>query len=126
VWTVSVSAVFLWWLSLTPTNQRDWQPDVSKLPVAEISGNLVTIHNIRNCQYVTETNYKPEWETKTVDLSQMRGVDLFLTYWGSPWIAHAIVSFQFANNTYLAMSIEARKTVGQEYSATKDSFDNIN
>src|SRR5215831_1168507 len=25
-----------WWLSLTPSNDRDWQPDVAVLPYAEI------------------------------------------------------------------------------------------
>ena len=27
-------------------------------------------------------DYTPHWETKNVDLSQIRGVDVFITYWG--------------------------------------------
>src|SRR5437868_2119355 len=38
-----------WWFSLQPSNNRDWLPDVAVLPFADITGNQVTIHNIRNC-----------------------------------------------------------------------------
>src|SRR5512143_1117668 len=40
-----------WWLSLEPSNDRDWQPDVARLPTAEIHGDKVTIHNLRNFDY---------------------------------------------------------------------------
>ena len=49
-------------------------------------------------------------------------MDIFLTYWGSPWIAHPIVSFQFGDNDYIAMSIETRKEVGEVYSAVRGFF----
>jgi hypothetical protein len=110
------------WFSLKPNDNRNWQPDVARLPWAEVAGDRATIHNIRNCDYVSETNYTPRRETKTVQLSDIRGVDLFLSYWGTNWIAHAIVSFEFADGTHLAASIEARKTVGQEYSAIRGFF----
>lgn len=122
LWIGSLVAITIWWLTLAPSNNRNWQPDVAQMPWAEIHGDFATIHNIRNCDYVTEMNYTPHWETKTVDLSQIRGVDLFITYWGMPWIAHAIVSFQFADGTYLATSIEARKEAGESYSAIRGFF----
>jgi hypothetical protein len=53
-------------------------------------------------------------ETKTVQLSDIRGVDLFLNHWGMDWIGRAIVSFEFGDGSHLATPIEARKTVGQE------------
>ena len=37
-------------------------------------------------------------------------------FWGSPWIAHPIVSFQFADAPPLCFSIEIRKKLGQTYS----------
>jgi len=76
----------------------------------------VTLHNVRNCDYRTETDYKPRWETRTVRISQITGIDLAINYWGSPWIAHPIVSFQFADAPPLCFSIEVRKKVGQTYS----------
>jgi hypothetical protein len=116
------AAVLGWWLTIAPSNQRPWQPDVARNPWAEIDGDHVTIHNLRNCDYVTEMNYSCRWETKSVDVSQIRGMDLFVTYWGSPWIAHPIVSFHFADGAYIPMSIETRKEVGESYSAIRGFF----
>ncbi|HEY4256953.1 MAG TPA: DUF4105 domain-containing protein [Candidatus Udaeobacter sp.] len=108
--------VLAWWLTLKPSNDGNWQPDVAQTAWAEINGDECTFHNIRNCDYRTDTDYTPHWETRTVRLSQITGIDLAIDYWGSPWIAHPIVSFQFADAPPLCFSIETRKTVGQSYS----------
>jgi hypothetical protein len=108
--------VLIWWLTLKPNNDGNWQPDVQQLAWAEINGDEFTFHNVRNCDYRTETDYTQHWETRTVRLSQITGIDLAIDYWGSPWIAHPIVSFQFADAPPLCFSIEIRKTVGQSYS----------
>ena len=50
-------------------------------------------------------------------LSQISGMDVAINYWGSPWISHPIVSFQFADALPLCFSIETRRTIGQKYSA---------
>ena len=110
------AGVLIWWLTLSPTNDSDWQPDVAQKAWAEIQGDEVTLHNVRNCDYRTETDYTPHWETRTVRISQITGIDLAINFWGSPWIAHPIVSFQFADAPPLCFSIEIRKTVGQTYS----------
>src|SRR5262249_37905671 len=110
------AVVALWWLTLKPSNDRPWQPDVAETGWAEINGDDVTIHNVRNCDYRTETDYTPHWETRTVNLSQITGVDLAITYWGSPYIAHPIASFQFADAVPICFSIETRKVIGEGYS----------
>jgi hypothetical protein len=110
------------WLSLRPSNNRPWQSDVSQTPWAEIHGDRVTIHNFRNCFYRQEKDFTCEWLTKTVLLSQLRGFDLFVDYWGSPWIAHPIVSFQFGDDDFVAASIEARYQIGQSYSPIRSFF----
>ena len=110
------SGVLAWWLTLSPTNDSDWQPDVAKEAWADIQGDEVTFHNVRNCDYRTDTDYTPHWETRTVRISQITGIDLAIDYWGSPWIAHPIVSFQFTDAPPLCFSIETRRKVGQTYS----------
>ncbi len=84
---------------------------------AEIDGDVVTLHNVRNRDYRTEHDFTPHWEKRTVRLSQITGIDIVINYWGSPWIAHPILSFQFADAPPLCFSIETRKTKGQTYSA---------
>jgi hypothetical protein len=114
---VALGAIFLWWLSLEPHENRNWQADVARTAWAEIDGDAVTLHNVRNCDYRTEADYTPRWETRTVDLSQLEGVDLAITFWGSPWMAHPIASFRFHNTPPVCFSIEVRKVVGQDFSA---------
>lgn len=114
--------VVLWWLNLKPSNDHQWQPDVAETGWATIEGDLVTVHNVRNCEYRTETDFTPRWETRTVRLSEVAGMDIAITNWGSPWMAHPIVSFRFANALPLCFSIETRKMVGQEYSAIRGLF----
>jgi hypothetical protein len=124
-WVVTVAGfvvVVAWWFTLQPSNNRDWLPDVAVLPFAEINGNQITIHNIRNCDYRTETNFDVHYYDKTFDLDQLRTVDLSLITWGSPHIAHTIVSFGFTNGDYICFSIETRMEKGEAYSAVKGLF----
>jgi hypothetical protein len=114
--------VALWWLTLNPSNDRPWQPDVAQPAWAEIKGDLVTIHNVRNCEYRSDSDFTPHWETRTVRLSQITGIDVAIDYWGSPWISHPIVSFQFADALPVCFSIETRKTIGQTYSALRGLY----
>jgi hypothetical protein len=111
-----------WWLTLKPSNDRAWQPDVAQIAWAQINGDEVTLHNVRNCDYRTDTNFTPHWETRTVRLSQITGMDVAINYWGSPWISHPIVSFLFADALPLCFSIETRKAIGQTYSALRGLY----
>jgi hypothetical protein len=117
------AAIFLWWwLTIPPSNTRNWQADVRVLPWAEINGSRVTVHNIRNCDYRTETDYTVRHYSRTFDLDRLRSPDLFLVYWGSPHIAHTMLSFGFDGGAHLCFSVETRKEVGERYSAIKGFF----
>jgi Domain of unknown function (DUF4105) len=114
--------VLVWWLQLKPSNDRPWEPDLSETPWAEIDNDKVTLHNFRSCDYRGEFDYTCQWLTKSLDLSELRGLDLAITYWGSPYIAHTILSFQFGDHDYVAASIETRKEIGKGYSAVLGFF----
>jgi hypothetical protein len=114
--------VVAWWLTIPPSNNRDWQPDVAVLPWATIAGNRVTLHKIRNCDYRSETDYTCHYYDRTFDLAKLKSVDLFLVYWGSPYIAHTMLSFGFEGQGQVCFSIETRKEKGEEYSAIKGFF----
>jgi len=114
--------VLTWWLSISPSNAGDWRADANRTASVEINGDRVTIHNLRNCDYRTETDYTNCWSDRTVYLSQLRYADLFFTTWGPKYIGHPIVSFQFGDNDHVAFSIEARYKAGQSYSAILGFF----
>ena len=116
------AAIICWWLTLKPSNDGAWQPDVAQTAWADINGDVITVHNVRNCEYRTETDFTPRWETRTVQLSHIEGMDVAINYWGSPWISHPIVSFQFSDALPLCFSIETRKTIGQSYSTVRGFY----
>jgi len=116
------AVLLLWWQGITPSNTRDWQADVAVLPYAEVHGNLVTIHNIRNFIYRSETDFTPRYYDKTFDLNQLDTVDLIASYWMGDAIAHILVSFGFAGHDYLAVSIETRKERTESYSTLAGFF----
>jgi hypothetical protein len=111
-----------WWLTLKPSNDGAWQPDVAHTAWAQINGDEVTLHNVRNCDYRTDTDFTTHWETRTERLSQITGMDVAINYWGSPWISHPIVSFLFADALPVCFSIETRKAIGQKYSALRGLY----
>jgi hypothetical protein len=68
--------------TIRPSNDGNWQPEVAQTAWAEIAGEKVTIHNFRNFDYLTSTDFVPHWETKVFDLTALQGIDLFVNYWG--------------------------------------------
>lgn len=117
-----VIVVALWWTSIPPSNARDWTPDVSRTARVTFDGSRVTIENVRNFKYRSESDYDQRWETRSYDLDRIKGVDLFISFWGRTEIAHTIVSWDFDNGQHLAISIETRKEKGESYSAIRGFF----
>lgn len=114
--------VLAWWFNISPSNDRLWQAGSARLAYATIDGNLVTVHNVRNFSYRSETDFTPAYYTRTYDLTELESVDLYAVYWMGPAIAHTIVSFGFAGTDYLAISIEARKQEGEGFSTIRGFF----
>jgi hypothetical protein len=110
------------WFNIEPSNNRNWQTDNAVLPYATFEGDRVTLHNIRNFDYRSETDYTPAYYDRTFDLSQLESADLAAVYWMGPAIAHVFVSFGFADGHHVAVSIEARKEKGEGYSTVQGFF----
>ena len=120
---VLVWAVLLgWWSTIAPSNNRDWQPDVAVLPSATVDGDRVTLHNIRNIEYRTATDFTPRYYDKTFDLRRLESMDLMSSYWAGNAIAHLFVSLGFGGQDYVAISEETRKAQGEEYSTLAGFF----
>ena len=124
VWPAFFFVVWLPWLCIRPSNQRDWAPEYAQTPQAEILGDVVVFKNVRNFDYkkspgaaAGEFTQIARWENRKVRLSELRGIDMFINYWGSPWMAHPIVSFDFGPDGHLAFSIETRRERTETYTA---------
>jgi hypothetical protein len=111
-----------WWSAIPPRNDRDWQPDVARTPTAERQGSVVTVRDVRDFDYRTETDFTERWEERRYDLDRVVGLDLFVIYWGPTLYAHTILSWGFEDSAPLAASIETRKEKGESYSAVLGFF----
>src|SRR5262245_2777175 len=120
---VATAGVFAWWLTIKPSQLRDWAPEVSLLPQAELKGDSVTITNLRDFEYRTEQDFTVHYEQRTYDLKALESMDLVMSYWGSNRrIAHVILSFGFAGGDHVAVSVETRPEKGETYSAIGGFF----
>jgi hypothetical protein len=120
---LSIFVLFLcWWLSQRPSHDREWEPNSAVLPRVSRDGDAVKIENVRNTTYRDETDYTPSYDTRTYHLSKLRAVDCLLFYWGSPWMSHPILVFDFGEVGRVCVSIEVRYRVGQEYNVLRSLY----
>ena len=112
--------------TIAPSNVRDWQPDQAEVPYAEFDGDLVAIHNVRNCRYLDDAVYVVDYYDKTLDMKTLQTVDfLVCPFVDMPDIAHTMLSFGFEDASgrrdFIAVSVEIRKERGEEYAVWKGS-----
>ncbi len=109
--------------SFKPSNHRDWAPELSRLASADFQGNLVTVHNIRDCQWRTLQDFDVRWCDKTFDLDKLESVDFIVVPFNDiPSLGHTMLSFGFEGGDYLAVSVEIRKERGEAYNPIKGFF----
>ena len=101
---------------LVPSNDRIWTADMRKLSVAEFNDKEVTIRNIRNCEYLTESDYVVEYYDRTINLDDIQSVDFIVVPFKNAAIAHTMLSFGLRDGTYLCISVEIRIELGEGYS----------
>lgn len=116
LFAVAFAALLIWWHSIEPSLTRDWAPEVAHTVTAEITGNKVRLNNIRDFEWRTEKDFTENWISADYNLDEIKTVDLFLSYWASPAIAHTLVSFGFEDGRHVVFSAEIRKKKGQSFS----------
>ncbi|MFB9161216.1 protein of unknown function [Psychrobacter pacificensis] len=114
-----------WFFSIEPQKNRDWMAEVEQQVAYErdaTNPDLITLTNVRNFDWRTDKDATEHWETRTIDLSKLSGVDVTNSYWMGPLIAHTLVSFRFEDDRPLAFSFEIRKENGESFSALAGFF----
>jgi hypothetical protein len=109
------------WSRVRPSNDRSWIAEQARMPTARIEDDRVVIDNVRNFDWSEEGDPLPRWETRTYELDRIESVWYALVPFGNRvrGPAHAFLSFGFADGGFVAVSIEARKEVGESYSLLK-------
>lgn len=122
VFAAALLLLLVWWSTIQPRQDRDWAPEYARPAHATINGDLVTIHDIRNFDYRTETDFTPRYYTKTFDLAKLDSVDVIASYWAGDAIAHIMLTFGFAGNDFVTVSIETRRERTESYSSIAGFF----
>jgi hypothetical protein len=114
--------VVVWWTTIAPPNVADWSPDVARQVTGRIEGNHLTLDGVRNFEWRSDTDFTEHWETRDYDLGALRSVDLFMSYWSGPLMAHMMLSFGFEDGSHLVWSMEVRRRRGGAFSPIADLF----
>ncbi|MDP2247744.1 MAG: DUF4105 domain-containing protein [Nitrosomonadales bacterium] len=122
VYMLGLALLITWWQTLTPSNVRDWADDVAETTTVKMQGSIATISHVRNFDWRSKTDYTAQWESRQYDLDQLRTVDMLLSYWTGPAIAHTLVSFGFDDGRFLVFSVEIRKERHEEFSGIGGFF----
>lgn len=113
--------VYVYWLSVRPSNERDWQAEFAQTGHVDIQGDRLTFHQVRNFDYQADGSptgqVTERWETRTHHLSQLNGIDLHFDAFGGKIMAHPMLSFDFGDEGRLVLSIETRREKHESFSA---------
>ncbi len=125
-YAVALAVLFTWWSGIQPSHDRDWADDVARQLHGTVNGDRVMLENVRNFDWRSDDDYTVRWEKRQYRLSDIRSVDVVLSYWMGPAIAHTLVSFGFENEKggkdYLSFSVEIRKERHEAFSAIAGFF----
>ncbi|KIC21682.1 Lnb N-terminal periplasmic domain-containing protein [Leisingera sp. ANG-Vp] len=120
--TLALAAMILWWSTLTPPANGNWSPDVARQVTGVVEDDILTLSGVRNFSWQTPEEFSESWEVRSYDLTALQTVDLFMSYWAGPQMAHMIVSFGFADGEQIAWSVEVRRQIGGGFSPVADLF----
>jgi hypothetical protein len=111
-----------WWMTIQPSHDRPWRPEVAVMPRAVIDGDRVRIINYRNFEFRSRDDFTPRYEEREFLLSHLTGVDFYVSYWKEGPVGHTFLSFMFDNAPPLSMSIETRPEVGEGFDPLASLF----
>ncbi len=117
-----VLGVVAWWLSISPSHDREWRPEVAVMPRATITGDHVRIAGVRDFAYRSRDDFTVRYKEREFDLSHVTGIDFYVSYWSEGPVGHTFLSFLFDNAPPLSVSIETRPEVGEGFAPVASLF----
>jgi Domain of unknown function (DUF4105) len=114
--------VVAWWMSISPSHDRQWRPEVAVMPRAFIEGDRVRLMGVRNFEYRSLDDFTVRYEEREVWLSHLTALDFYVSYWSEGPVGHTFLSFIFDNVPPLSISIETRPEVGEGFAPVASLF----
>ena len=123
---VTAIALFLgvaaWWITIRPSHDRHWRPEVAVMPRTFIDGDRVRLTGVRNFDYRTRDDFTVRYEEREVLLSHLTALDFYVSYFMAGPVGHTFLSFIFDNAPPLSISIETRPEVGKGFAPIASLF----
>src|SRR5450631_543955 len=113
---LTFAGLLVWWQRIAPSNDRVWADDVAQMTTGSVAGNRITLYHVRNFDWRSDTDYDQRWETRAYELDHLISVDMIMSYWNGPAIAHMLVSFGFDDGQHVVFSVEIRREKTESYS----------
>ena len=114
--------VVVWWITISPSHDRNWRAEVAVMPRAVIDGDRVRITGVRNFDYRGRDDFTVRYDEREVQLSHLTALDFYVSYWSEGPVGHTFLSFIFDNAPPLSISIETRPEVGEGFDPIASLF----
>ena len=114
--------VVAWWISIAPSHDRNWRPEVAVMPRAVVDGDRVRLTGVRNFDYRSRNDFTVRYQEREILLSHLTALDFYVSYFTEGPVGHTFVSFIFDNAPPLSISIETRPEVGEGFAPVASLF----
>jgi Domain of unknown function (DUF4105) len=111
----------MWYATRRPRNDKAWIAEVAHGVTATIS-DQVTLHRVRRFRWINKKEVTEHWESMVLDPDAITSVDLVMSVWSNPLIAHTMVSFGFDDGRHVVFSGETRRQKGDRFTITGGFF----
>lgn len=99
-----------------PRLEREWIAPQAVAPRVVVRGEEVGIRGVRDFAWRSESDFEVRHIEKRYDLRELDSVWYVISRFGGvPGLAHSFVTFGFGDD-YVAISVEARREIGEAYS----------